>query len=155
MAPDTKDAVIRRFAGLVHYSSEHFGLAFEFDATRNNNSFGNFFSGSGPLDQTPAQQLYSSILNPKAQARGYSMFGHRDIGHTPFTLFGMWTRWYPNIDVPNDPLDSDRVIVGVAYRANSWLRVALDTQNFLYLHHGPEGQSDIHAVFANFEINYN
>ena len=155
VAPDTKDAVIRRFAGLVHYSSEHFGLAFEFDATRNNNSFGNFFSGSGPLDQTPAQQLYGSILNPKAQARGYTMFGHWDIGNTPLTLFGMWTRWYPNTDVSHDPLDSDRVIFGVAYRANSWLRVALDTQNFIYLHHRPEGQSDIHAIFVNFEINYN
>lgn len=167
VAPDTKDAAIRRFAGLVHYSSEHFGLAFEFDATRNNNNFGNFFSGSGPLDQiadplvpgktipNPVRQLYSSILNPKARARGYSIFGHWDLGTTPFTLFGMWTRWYPNIDSPHNPLDSDRVIFGVAYRANSWLRVALDTQNFIYLHHGPAGQSDIHAVFANFEINYN
>jgi len=167
VAPDTRDRVVRRLAGLGHYTGQQWGLAFEFDQTYNNNTVANFFSGSGPLDQipnpaTPSQsipnptfQLYNKILNPKAIARGYSVFGHWDVGSTPFTLFGMWTRWYPNIEIPNDPLDSDRVIFGVAYRANSWLRVALDTQNFLYLHHGPQGQSDVHAVLANFEINYN
>jgi hypothetical protein len=82
------------------------------------------------------------------------VFGHWDVGNTPFTLFGMWTRWLPNMSVAHDPIDSDRVVFGVAYRATSWLRVALDSQNFIYLHHGPSGQQDIHAVFANFEINY-
>jgi len=166
VAPDTRERVVRRLAGLVHYTGEHAGLAFEFDDTLNNNTVANFFSGSGPLEQipdptapsktipNPTLQLYSSILNPKAIARGYSLFGHWDIPRTPFTLFGMWTRWYPNIHVPHNPLDSDRIVFGVAYRANSWLRVALDTQNFLYLHHGPSGQQDIHTVFANFEINY-
>lgn len=167
VAPDQRDRVIRRLAGLVHYSGKQWGLAFEFDETYNNNNINNFFSGSGPLDQipnpvTPSQsipnpvfQLYNKILNPTAVARGYSVFGHWDISNTPFTLFGMWTRWYPNLDVPNDPLDSDRLIAGVAYRVNSWLRVALDSQYFLYLHRGPKEQSDIKAVFANFEINYN
>lgn len=166
VAPDTRERVIRRLAALVHYNSEHGGLAFEFDDTLNNNNVANFFSGSGPLDQipdpaapgktvpNPTLQLYTSILNPKAIARGYSLFGHWDIPKTPFTLFGMWTRWYPNIHFPHNPLDSDRIVFGAAYRANSWLRVALDTQNFLYLHHGPSRQQDIHAVFANFEINY-
>ena len=166
VAPDTKDAVVRRLAGLVHYSSKHWGLAFEFDETRNNNTVGNFFSGSAPLSMVPdpvtgkpvanpVLQVYNSILNTKAVARGYSVFGHWDVGDTPFTLFGMWTRWYPNVDVSHNPLDSDRVVVGVAYRATDWLRVALDTQNFIYLNHGPKGQSDIHAIFTNFEVNYN
>jgi hypothetical protein len=167
VSPDTKDAVVRRLAGLVHYSAQHWGLAFEFDETRNNNTVGNFFSGSGPLAQVPdpitpgktianpVLQVYNSILNPKAIARGYSLFGHWDIGATPFTLFGMWTRWYPNIHVAHDPLDSDRVVAGVAYRVNDWLRIALDSQNFIYLNHGPRGQKDIHAIFTNFEINYN
>ena len=167
VSPDTRDRVVRRLAGLLHYNSKQWGVAFEFDETYNNNTVGNFFSGSGPLDQianpvtpgqsiaNPTSQLYSKILNPAAIARGYTVFGHWDIDNTPFTLFGMWTRWYPNIAIPHDPLDSDRIVAGVAYRANSWLRVALDSQNFLYLHHGPQGQQDIHAIFANFEINYN
>jgi hypothetical protein len=167
VAPDTKDAVVRRLAGLVHYSSQHWGLAFEFDETRNNNNVGNFFSGSGPLDQVPdpmtpgktianpVLQLYNSILNPKAIARGYSLFGHWDIGDTPFTLFGMWTRWYPNIHFDNNPLDRDRVVGGIAYRVNSWLRVAIDSQNFIYMNHGAPGQKNIHAIFTNFEVNYN
>jgi hypothetical protein len=171
VAPDQTDLVIKRLAGLLHYNTRGFGIAFEFDATRNENNFNNFFSASGPLQTitvpdpaspgktltvtNPLFDYYNkTVLTSDAAGQGWAVFGHYDIGNTPFSLFGMWHRWYPNTHVPNDPLDFDRIVGGVAYRVNSWLRVAADSQNLVYLNHGPYVPTDTHAFFTNFEINY-
>jgi hypothetical protein len=166
VAPDTSDAVIRRMAALVHYTGKYGGLAFEWDRTRNENSFNNFFSGAAPRQtipdpNNPGQMIpnplvaeYSSILNPTAIGQGFNLFGHLNVFDYPFSLFGMWQRWYPNLDVDNDPLDFDRVIFGVAWQAQSWLRLAVDNQNIMYFNSGPSVPADTHAIFTNLEINY-
>lgn len=166
VAPDTQDAVIRRLAALLHYNNEYGGIAFEYDQTKNQNSFSNFFTGAAPPqtipdpnDPTlripnPLAQLYTKILNPEAVGRGYSLFGHLNLWDSDFSLFGMWQRWYPNENVPNDPLDFDRVVGGVAWRATSWMRVAVDSQNLMYVNKGPAVPADTHAIFTNLEINY-
>lgn len=166
VAPDTPDAVIKRLAGLVHYSSPRVGLAFEVDGTHNNNNFANFFSAAGPPSTIPDPmhpgqtlpnpifQLYSGILNSSAPGFGYSVFGHLDVSDTPFTLFGLWQRWYPNTNVTDDPLDADRFVGGVAYRVFDWLRFAVDSQNLVYFQHGPAVPTDVHAFFTNLEIDY-
>jgi hypothetical protein len=166
VAPDTPDAVVKRLGGLLHYSSAHSGIAFEIDQTRNNNSFGNFFSGAGPPStisdpsqpgqtiSNPIYVLYNGILNSSAPGRGYSVFGHIDVLDTPFTVFGLWNRWYPNTDVADDPLDDDRFVGGVSYRFYDWLRVAVASQNLVYFHSGRDVPSDIHAIFTNVEIDY-
>lgn len=161
VAPDTSDSVIKRVAGLAHYSGKHVGLAFEFDQTRNENNFNNFFSASGPNAKNPDGSdnadyvVYNKqVLVPTASGRGYAAFGHVDIGDTPFSAFGMWHRWYPNTDLNSNPLDFDRFVGGVAYRVNDWLRVAVDSQNLVYFHHAPHTPTDTHAFFTNLEINY-
>ena len=166
VAPDTQDAVIRRLAALLHYTNEYGGIAFEYDQTKNQNSFSNFFTGAAPPQTipdpndpslripNPVAQLYTRILNPEAVGRGYSLFGHLNLWDSDFSLFGMWQRWYPNENVPNDPLDFDRVVGGVAWRATSWMRVAVDSQNLMYVNHGPAVPADTHAIFTNLEINY-
>ena len=166
VAPDTQDAVIRRLAALLHYDNEYGGIAFEYDQTKNQNSFANFFTGAAPPQTipdpndpsqripNPVAQLYTRILNPEAVGRGYSLFGHLNLWDSDFSLFGMWQRWYPNENVPNDPLDFDRVVGGVAWRATSWMRVAVDSQNLMYVNHGPAVPADTHAIFTNLEINY-
>lgn len=166
VAPDTQDAVIRRLAALLHFDDRYGGIAFEYDQTKNQNSFANFFTGAAPPqtipdpnDPTvkipnPLAQLYTRILNPEAVGRGYSLFGHLNLGDSDFSLFGMWQRWYPNENVPNDPLDFDRVVGGLAWRATSWMRVAVDSQNLMYVNKGPAVPADTHAIFTNLEINY-
>jgi hypothetical protein len=166
VAPDTEDAVIRRMAGLVHYTNKYGGIAFEWDRTRNQNNFNNFFSGAAPKQtipnpnspgQTitnPLYTLYNQILNPTAIGQGFDVFGHLNIFDYPFSLFGMWQRWYPNLDVSSDPLDFDRFVFGVAWTAQPWLRLALDTQNLVYLHSGPTVPAATTSLFTNLEINY-
>jgi hypothetical protein len=166
VSPDINDQVIKRLAALGHYSGKGCGIAFEFDQTRNENNFSNFFSASGPTQTIPDPTkpgstipnpffvLYNSILNPNAPGTGYAVFGHYDIPNTPFSLFGLWNRWYPNTNVDHDPLDSDRYVGGIAYKVNNWLRLAADSQNLVYFHSGAGVPPDIHAIFTNVEINY-
>lgn len=166
VAPDTQDAVIRRLAALLHFDNRYGGIAFEYDQTKNQNSFANFFTGAAPPqtipdpnDPTvkipnPLAQLYTKILNPEAVGRGYSLFGHLNLGESDLSLFGMWQRWYPNENVPNDPLDFDRLVGGIAWRATPWMRVAVDSQNLMYVNKGPAVPADTHAIFTNLEINY-
>lgn len=166
VAPDTPDAVVKRIAALAHYTNKWGGIAFEFDQTRNENNFANFFTGAAPPQNipdpadpsktipNPIAVLYSKILNPSAPGQGYNLFAHLNLGDSPFSLFGMWQRWYPNTNVTSDPLDFDRIVAGVAYQPESWLRVAVDSQNLVYLHKGPAVPNATTALFTNLEINY-
>lgn len=166
VAPDTEDAVVRRMATLLHYSGKYGALAFEYDRTRNENSFNTFFSGAAPKQMipdpnnpgemivNPVYTLYNSILNPAAIGQGFNLFGHVNVMDYPVSVFGMWQRWYPNLDINPDPLDFDRFVFGVEWSIESWLRVAVDSQNLVYLHSGPNVPQSTNAVFTNLEINY-
>ncbi len=145
------NAEIERFAEILHYDTETWGLAFEFDWGRNAWSTGNAFSGTGPAESfglTPTnlppslieQQLNTSTLyaallnNGRAYQEGYNMFGHYHIANTPFTLFGWVEDWQPNYKVPVNPLDFIRLIAGIGYQYNEYLRFALDYQTIMYYH---------------------
>jgi hypothetical protein len=166
VAPDTPDSLIRRIAALAHYTNKYGGLAFEYDRTRNENTFGNFFTGAAPPQTipdpnnpghtipNPLAQLYTNILNPTAIGQGYNVFGHLNLGDWPLSAFFMWQRWYPNLAYNPDPLDFNRLVGGVAWQAQSWMRLALDSQNIMYFHSGPTVPEDTHALFTNLEINY-
>lgn len=142
---------IERLAEIVHYSAENWGLAFEYDWGRNAWTPGNMFSGSGPaevfgftpvdlpapvtLDQTAYASLANALLNNgRSYQQGFNFFGHYHIPTTGFTLFGWLEQWNPNTQVKNDPFDFQRVVLGLAYQWNEYLRFALDTQNILYYH---------------------
>jgi len=60
------------------------------------------------------------------------VLGRVTIPNTKATLFGTYQYFQPNTNVPQDPLDFDRVVAGVSFRLNPHLRLAIDSQNVLY-----------------------
>lgn len=77
-APDTtglptvlkgSDAHIERIAALIHYSTEEWNLAGEFDYGKNAFSLSNLFSGSGPGDAFgfPTGKQFTSVTGPATQ----------------------------------------------------------------------------------------
>ncbi|MDO8431960.1 MAG: hypothetical protein Q7S58_06060 [Candidatus Binatus sp.] len=176
---------LQRIAVLMHYTAETWGIAGECDSGHNAFSSGNMFSGSGPLDQftTPAKPtgfaqfdtMAKGILdNGQANQEGWDFFGHYDIPHTPFTIFGMYQQFLPNTNASKNPLDFYRWVAGVQYLVNKNLRFAIDSQNLTYYHDqftfpGSEltalsgkGQKDTefavprdtHALMLNMEFKY-
>jgi TolA-binding protein len=142
-APDTATKVVERMAGLVHYTTPHNGyqLAAEYDFGRNAFSLGNLFSGAGPQDAfglgttqfAGLTDLATAILaGTHTRQKGFDVFGHADIPNTKFTLFGMYEFFQPNTNIPKDPIDFHRLVLGINYTYNKHLRFAVDSQNVLY-----------------------
>ncbi len=173
-----------RIAGLIHYNTELWGLAFEYDQGHNAFSSGNLFSAVAPAgayanNNTLAQAL---LNNGRAVEQGYDFFGHLHIPKTPFTLFGMFQWFMPNTHVDVNPFDFQRWVAGISYQYNEFLRFSLSSQNMLYYHKnfafsqaeaqkfspvtfGPVPPSaagtvpnsvfrDGHSIFLNLEFNY-
>jgi hypothetical protein len=167
--PDMPKHSLYRVAMLAHYTNKTFGLAGEYDYGKNAFGVGNLFSGSGPADAfglgpTPYAGLATeakSILGLGAQQRGFDFFGHVNIPHSPFSIFGLYEYFQPNINVSKDPLDFARLVAGVQYKYNSHLQFALDSQNLFYTqsqftYNGIPNAvpSDINALFINVQLNY-
>ena len=141
-------AHITRWSGLIHYNTDWWGLAFEYDQGHNAFSSGNLFSGSAPATTITTTKgvvtagrwannstLATALLNNgRAVEQGYDVFGHIRIPETPFTMFGMFQWFLPNTHVDENPFDFQRWVAGVSYQYNEFLRFALDTQNMLYYH---------------------
>jgi hypothetical protein len=188
-APDTATKVVERVAGLVHYTSPHNGyqLAAEYDFGRNAFSLGNLFSGAGPQDAfglgttqfAGMTDLATAILaGTHTRQKGFDVFGHADIPNTKFTLFGMYQFFQPNTNIPKNPIDFDRLVVGINYTYSKHLRFAVDSQNVLYRHNqftypasslaqfssklaaaNPNGIAnavppDVQAIFLNMEFSF-
>jgi hypothetical protein len=84
----------------------------------------------------PQVAAYSAFLNNgRAREIGLDFLGHYHIPHTKLTLFGIFQWFMPNEEVPEDPLDFQRFVVGISYQVNEYLRIALDSQNLLFYHH--------------------
>lgn len=167
--PDLPNHSLYRVAALTHYTNKRFGIAGEYDYGKNAFGVGNLFSGSGPADAfglgpTPYAGLATeakSILGLGAQQRGFDFFGHLKIPHSRFSLFGLYQYFQPNINVSNDPLDFERIVGGIAYRYDSHLQFALDSQNLIYTHsqftfHGIPNAvpTNSNALFLSLGLNY-
>ena len=175
---------VSRLAALVHYTGDGWGVAGEYDQGHNAFTSGNLFSGSGPADEFgfgPTKYHDFDVLvqglqnNPHTTQQGFAFFGHVDIPRTPLTLFAMFQQFQPNTGVPTNPVDFNRIVAGLGYRYNDYLRFALTSQTLDYyqsqfdfplaeaqqlgvkgLTHNvqnavPDG---IQAVFLNLEFNY-
>ena len=168
---------LSRLAALLHYTADSWSVAGEYDRGRNAFGSGNLFSGSGPEDQfglgktdfAPFDTMVKAILDTKnTRQEGFDFFGHVDIPSTPFSLIGLYERFLPNTRVDKNPLDFQRYMIGVGYKANKYLRFALDLQELDYYHEQfdfpasfglksptksavPDG---IRTVFLNVEFNY-
>jgi hypothetical protein len=131
-------AHISRLAGMVHYNTDWWGLAFEYDQGHNAFTSGNLFSGvmPSPTGKYAANNTLATALlnNGRAVERGYDVFGHLHIPETPLTVFGMFEWWLPNTKVDRNPFDFKRWVAGVSYQYNEFLRFSLSTQNILYYH---------------------
>jgi len=181
--PDSSNlnAHIYRTAALLHYSTDWWSIAGEYDQGRNAFTSSNLFSGSGPADEfnlakTPFADFDKMVRalqnNDRTTQQGVDVFGHMDFQDTPFSVFGLWQLFYPNTQVSNNPLDFQRFVGGVGYKYSRYLRLALDVQYLAYLHSQftfplSEGKQfgltssvkdavppDILAVFLNLEFNY-
>jgi hypothetical protein len=171
-APDLPNHNLYRVATLVHYTNHRFGLAGEYDYGLNAFGVGNMFSGSGPAEAfglaEPPPAPYAglvvvahSVLGLGAQQRGFDFFGHVNIPHSRFSIFGLYQYFQPNINISKDPLDFSRLVAGVAYRYNKYLRFAFDSQNLIYTHSQftydgiPNAvPTNTNALFINMELNY-
>ncbi len=171
------DSDIERVAALVHYTTNDWQLAGEYDWGKNAFTPGNLFSGSGPGDVfgvatgfADFTTMTNNILNTgKSEQEGYDVFGHYHIPGTPLTLFGMYEKFMPNTRVDHNPLDFERFVGGINWDYSKFLRLALASQNLWYSHDQfdfpitpgistkvvknavPEG---IHAMFVNLEFSY-
>ncbi len=133
-------AHITRQAFLAHYTTQRWGLIFEYDYGHNAFSSSNLFSGSGPSIAAGSPYINFNTMatgflnNGRSTQEGYDVMGHYHIPHTQFTLFGLFQWFQPNTQVKLDPLDFQRWIVGLQWQYNEYLRFALDTQNLSYYH---------------------
>ncbi len=143
---------IMRLAEIVHYTTDTWQIAFEYDWGRNAWSPGNQFSASGPaqifgvepstevpsyivLNQAAWANLSNALMNNgRSYQQGLNVFGHYVLGDTPFTLFGWAEQWLPATNVKVDPFDFIRLVAGISYQYNEYVRIALDYQSILYYH---------------------
>jgi hypothetical protein len=144
--PETARTIgIYRGVAMIHYATKNnmSNIAFEYDFGRNAFSSGNLFSGSGPIDAfglgtSPYAGMTAVIKaiqgTDRTKQQGYNVFGHLQLGKSPFQLFGWFEKFQPNTEAKKNPADFDRIIAGVQYRANKNLRFAFDFQNLIFTH---------------------
>lgn len=146
--PDSPSTSLDRWAFLLHYQTldKRYLIAAEYDLGRNAFSVGNLFSGAGPADalglaSTPTpyanfSSMASAILGgTNTHQEGFDVFGHAQIGSSPFYLFGFFQQFKPNTHVLGaNPLDFQRTVAGVSYHFNDHLDFALDDQNLTFTH---------------------
>jgi len=172
---------LSRLAALLHYTTDWWGIAGEYDQGKNAFTSSNLFSGSGPADQfgfgptefAAFDGLVKAIQDgPHTKQQGFDVFGHVDIPSTPFSLFALYQWLQPNTLVDKNPIDFQRYVAGVGYKYSKYLRFALDMQGLDYYHKQfdfpaaeaqrfglkagvPDAVPDgIRAVFLNVEFNY-
>lgn len=139
--PDTKSTPLNRLAILGHYQThnEAYEIVGEYDLGRNAFSTGNLFSGAGPTSTgtyAAFNNLASALLaGDKTRQQGFAFFGHANLGHSPFALFGMYHYFQPNTNISGtNPLDFGRTVGGISYKYNKHLTFALNDQNLTYVH---------------------
>ena len=83
----------------------------------------------------PQVAAYSAFLNNgRAREIGLDFLGHYHIPGTKLTAFGLFQWFMPNDNIPKNPLDLQRFVVGLSYQVNEYLRIAVDSQNLLFYH---------------------
>jgi hypothetical protein len=83
----------------------------------------------------PQTSAYTAMLNNgRARQIGFDMLGHYHIPGTKLTAFGMFQWFMPNDNVNENPLDFQRLVAGISYQYNEYLRFALDSQNLMFYH---------------------
>jgi hypothetical protein len=146
VAPDTGVNIpIYRISTLAHYTFKRnaYAIAGEFEMGRNALTSLEFFSGSAPQDEfglattqyAGFDALVKALQNENgAKQRGYVAFGRAQIRQSPFTLFGLYHSFSANTNVSKNPIDFERIVAGISYKASDRLRFALSSQNLVFRH---------------------
>jgi len=161
------NAHLTRWAALLHYTAEEWGIAAEYDQGHNSFPGANLFTGNGPtvFFTPPAtataaggttspygvpyynfSAMTAALLgNSRTVQQGFDLMGHVHIPETPLRLIGLFQWFEPNSKVNNDPLDFYRYMVGVEWQINEFVRLAVDTQNLQFYH----DQTPFSTTYAN------
>jgi hypothetical protein len=160
-------AHLTRWAAILHYTAEEWGIAGEYDQGHNSFPGANLFTGNGPSVFFTAPSTATSaggtsspysvpyynfsamtaalLGNSRTVQQGFDVFGHLHVPETPFRLIGLFQWFEPNTKVDRDPLDFYRYMVGVEWQVNEFLRIAIDTQNLEFYH----DQEPFSTAYAN------
>lgn len=162
--PSQVSTPLNRLSLLAHYQSHDsaYQIAFEYQLGRNATSTGNIFSGVGPAAGDPFNTLAGTVLSgTHTRQQGFNVFGHARLGHSPFSLWGLFQYFQPNtnfqpssVGLTNNPLDFERTVGGIAYKVNGHFDVAFGDQNFHWVH--PQGQTgpDTNGLVIWTQFNY-
>lgn len=160
-------AHLDRWAAIVHYTAETWGIVGEYDQGHNAFPGAKLFTGNAPtVFFTPpasasvaggttnpyAVQYYNfsamtaALLgNSRTVQQGFDIFGHVHVPHTPLRMIGLFQWFEPNSKVNRNPLDFYRYMEGVEWQVNEFIRVAVETQSLSYYH----SQQPFSTAYAN------
>ena len=162
--PTVASTAINTFSLLAHYQTHDKGyqIAFEYQLGHNAVSAGNMFSGAKPAASDPLSTLAATVLGgDHTRQEGFSFFGHARLGHSPFSLWGLYHNFRPNtnfspssVNLADNPMDFTRTVGGIAYRVTKHMDVAFGDQNFHWVH--PQGQTgpDTNGIVIWTQFNY-
>jgi hypothetical protein len=141
-APDVGAAPVERFSGLVHFTTpgNNGMIAGEYQWGKNAFGTGNMFSGDGPQDlfgigttiYATQTKLWQAILAGTAtRQEGWNVFGRYQFPNK-ISVFAMDNLFKPNTNIPDNPLNFNHLVAGVAYRVSPRWRFAVSYQQAEY-----------------------
>lgn len=162
--PTVASTAINTFSFLAHYQTPDKGyqIAFEYQLGHNAVSAGNMFSGAKPAASDPLSVLAGTVLGGgHTRQQGFDIFGHARLGHSPFSLWGLYMNFQPNtnfspssVGLTDNPLDFTRTVGGISYKVTNHMEVAFGDQNFHWVH--PQGQTgpDTNGIVVWTQFSY-
>ena len=163
-APSAVSTPLNRLAVLAHYQTHDkaYQIAFEYQLGRNATSTGNMFSGAKPAATDPFNALAATVLaGTHTRQEGYDLYGHARLGHSPFSVFGLYQYFKPNTNfqpasagLTDNPLNFARTVGGLSYKVTDHFDFSIGDQNFHWLH--PQGVTgpDTNAFVIWTQFNY-
>lgn len=158
--PSQVSTPLNRLSALVHYQTHDkaYQIAFEYQLGRNALSTGQIFGGAAPAAGTPFATLAGTVLaGTHTRQQGFDFFGHARLGHSPFSLWGLYQYFQPNTNFgAGNPLDFAHTVGGISYKVTDHFDFALGDQNFHWVNpntgtpHGP----DTNGIVIWTEFNY-
>ena len=162
--PTQNSTAVNMFSLLAHYQTHDKGyqMAFEYQLGHNAVGAGTMFQGAKPAASDPLSALAGTVLGGShTRQQGFDVFGHARLGHSPFSLWGLYQNFQPNtnfqpssVGLTDNPLDFTRTVGGIAYKVTDHMDVAFGDQNFHWVH--PQGQTgpDTNGIVVWTQFNY-
>ncbi len=147
--PSDPQTSLDRLSAIVSYQTHDKAdqIVFEYQWGHNAFSTGNLFNGagtpSGSYDAfaTDPNTGANTILSGSTHQRGFALFGHARLGHSPFQLFGLYQYFQPNTDfdykgagLTANPIDWAHTVGGISYSVTKQFTVAIGDENFHWVH---------------------